>query len=143
MANAHIQLLRSSDYARAFALTPADHFVIWNGQPYTGKSASIVMRVLDLVDAPWIPVSLRVLVAQGGLDPQGAMDPSQVRNAIRRHQGANGAAYFLVRRAAEGDYVAVTDIPCPSGSHSVIRSGEVVLSRSVASTARASWLRTS
>lgn len=131
MADATAQVLQDSDFPCAFALTPADQFVIWNGCSYDGQSASIVSRVLDLVEAPWTPVSLRVLVALGSRAPAGALDPSQVRNAIRRHQGASGAAYFLVRRTFDGDYVSVTDIPFPSARSSSIRSGEVVLSRSV------------
>jgi len=58
------------------------------------------------------------------------LDPDTVRKSIHTHQSARPAAYLLVRRTLEGDYLAVADVPWPAGQAGPIRAGDMVLDRS-------------
>ena len=114
----------------AIARIPFDHFVVWDGGRCAAQNGSLRSRALALVDEPWSPMSLRTLVQRAAriIDHAG-LDPDTVRDAVRMHQGARAAAYYLVRRTLCGDYLAVTDIPWPLGVRGPIRAGEVVMDR--------------
>lgn len=123
--------LPEPELADALARTPADHYVIWNGRPCPMQPGSIRSQALALVDTAWIPVPLRAVQRQAArLCGQSGLDPDTVRSAVRMHQSAGHASYFLVRRTLSGDYVAVTDVPYPSSGSRRLRAGELVLSRS-------------
>lgn len=117
--------------ADALARTPADHFLIWNGRFYAGRPGSIRTLALGLVAEAWEPLPLRVLVSRAArMWGKSGLDPDAVRDAVRLHQKASNASYFLVRRLRTGDYVAVVDVPFPSSGSRPLREGDVVLGRS-------------
>jgi hypothetical protein len=115
----------------ALARTPADLFVIWNGEDCPAQSGSIRSRALGLVEEIWEPLPLRILVTRAArLAGSSGLDPDTVRSAVRMHQSASHAAYFLVRRTLSGDYLAVVDVPYPSSGPLRLMAGDLVLSRS-------------
>lgn len=123
--------LPEAELTEAVARTPADHYVIWNGRPCPGQPGSIRSRALSLIDEIWQPVPLRILLQRAArLSGMSGLDPDAVRNAVRMHQNATYASYFLVRRTAAGDYLAVTDVPHPSSGSSRLNAGDLVLGRS-------------
>lgn len=94
------------------------------------KDGSITSRTLQLIAEIWEPVPLRILIQRAArISGLSGLDPDAVRNAVRRHQGAGQACYFLVARMARGDYVAVTDVPYPFAGSRSLRAGDVVLGR--------------
>jgi hypothetical protein len=114
----------------ALARAPSDHFVIWNGRPCPAQTGSIRSRALALVAEVWEPVPLRVLLTRAArLSGQAGLDPDTVRSAVRMHQGASHASYFLVRRTLSGDYLAVADVPCPSSGSRRLSAGDRILGR--------------
>jgi hypothetical protein len=122
-----IEDISDEQLASGIARTPLDDYVIWSGAPYKGKDASIRTQVLSLVNEPWAPVSVRKLVCDAArLSGRSGLAPDRVRGAIRLHQAADGAAYFLVRRTPNGDFVAVTDIPTPAVGRR-LSAGDMVL----------------
>lgn len=109
--------------------TPLDEYVIWIGTHYRGRRMSIRARVLSTIAQSWTPISVRMLVrAAARLAGDQGFSPDRVRAAIRMHQTAEGASYFLVRRTADGDFVAVTDVPMPAAGRP-LRAGDRVLGR--------------
>ncbi|CAN7461872.1 hypothetical protein LJR225_003128 [Phenylobacterium sp. LjRoot225] len=115
--------------ADALARMPADQHLIWNGRPCPGHPGSARALALRLINEIWEPVPLRILVSRAArLSGRSGLNPDTVRNAVRMHQSASYASYFLVRRTGLGDYVAVVDVPYPS-SGGRLREGEVVLGR--------------
>lgn len=133
MPRQRVTILKSMpDHALADALArmPIDQFVIWNGRPCPGQPGSIRSQSLQLVDEIWTPVSLRVLIQRAArLSGLYGLDPDAVRSAVRMHQASGSASYFLTRRTALGDYVAVADVPNPSGCEGRLCPGDVILSR--------------
>lgn len=134
MARYRVTALRDlpePELADALARAPADHYVIWNGRPCPMQPGSIRSLALTLVDTAWTPVPLRGLMRRAArLSGLSGLDPDTVRSAVRMHQSAGYASYFLVRRTLSGDYVAVTDVPYPSSGPRRLSAGELVLSRS-------------
>jgi len=129
MSSAMIEFISDEQLTAGLSRTPLDDYVIWSGSPYKGKDASIRTQVLSLVNEPWAPVSLRKLVRDAArLSGQCGLTPDRVRGAIRLHQAADGAAYYLVRRTPDGDFIAVTDIPMPAVGRR-LSLGDRVLSR--------------
>ena len=115
----------------ALARAPSDQYVIWNGHVCPSRPGSIRSCALSLVEEVWEPVPLRILLTRAArLSGLSGLNPDTVRSAIRMHQNANPAAYFLVRRTAAGDYLAVADVPFPSSGSPRLRVGDVVLARS-------------
>lgn len=115
----------------AVARIPADHYVIWNGHRCPAQPGSIRSLALGLVEDVWEPLPLRILVRRAArLSGTSGLDPDAVRNAVRMHQNARPAAYFLVRRSVSGDYLAVADVPYPSTGSRRLGAGDVVLGRS-------------
>jgi len=115
----------------ALARAPSDYFVIWNGRPCPAQSGSIRSQALALVAEVWEPVPLRVLMTRAArLSGLSGLDPDTVRSAVRMHQSASHASYFLVRRTLSGDYLAVADVPSPSSGHRRLNAGDRILSRS-------------
>jgi hypothetical protein len=124
-----IEYISDEQLASGMSRTPLDEYVIWSGAPYKGKGASIRTQVLSLVNEPWAPVAVRKLVGDAArLSGQCGFTPDQVRGAIRLHQAAEGAAYFLVRRTPNGDFVAVANVPMPVVGRR-LSPGDMVLSR--------------
>lgn len=114
----------------ALVRAPADQYVIWNGRPCPLQPGSSRSQVLGLIETPWDPVSLRVLLRRAArAEGRAGLHPDTARNALRMHQGASRASYFLVRRTLSGDYVAVADVPFPSCGSGPLRTGDVVLTR--------------
>jgi hypothetical protein len=129
MPSAMIEHISEEQLASGLSRTPMDDHVVWCGAAYKGKDASIRTQVLSLVSEPWAPVSLRKLVRDAArLSGQCGLSPDRVRGAVRLHQGADGAAYLLVRRTPNGDFVAVTEIPTPAVGRPLC-PGDMVLSR--------------
>lgn len=127
---APLKHLSDRELAGALARTPADHYVIWNGQPCPAHAGSIRSQALGLVEDVWTPTPLRALVRRAArLCGMQGLDPDTVRNAVRLHQRANHVAYFLVRRTPSGDYLAVTDVTYPSSGSRRLKEGDVILSR--------------
>lgn len=128
----HRELERLSEAAvtEAIARTPIDHYVIWDGSACAAQRGSLRSRALSLIDEPWAPVPLRVLIQRAArLSETGGLDPDTVRSAVRLHQTARPAVYLLVRRTVSGDYLAVTDIPWPGPCPRPLRAGDLVLDR--------------
>jgi hypothetical protein len=116
---------------QALARTPADHYVVWTGSPCPAQTGSIRSLSLGLVAEIWEPVPLRILVRRAArLSGTSGLDPDTVRSAVRMHQSASHAAYFLVRRCPSGDYVALVDVPYPASGRRRLQAGDVVLARS-------------
>ncbi|CAN7196051.1 hypothetical protein LJR225_000610 [Phenylobacterium sp. LjRoot225] len=114
----------------ALARAPSDHFIIWNGRPCPAQSGSIRSQALALVAEVWEPVPLRVLLTRAArLSGLSGLDPDTVRSAVRMHQSASQASYFLVRRTLSGDYLAVADVPCPSSGARRLSAGDRILGR--------------
>lgn len=114
----------------ALARAPIDQYVIWNGRSCPSRTGSIRSRALGLVDEIWQAVPLRTLLTRAArLNGVSGLDPDTVRSAVRMHQSAAQASYFLVRRTPSGDFVAVADIPCPSSGTRPLLAGDMVLSR--------------
>jgi hypothetical protein len=114
----------------ALARTPSDLYVLWNGEVCPAQPGSIRSRALGLVTEVWEPLPLRTLLTRAArLSGSSGLDPDTVRSAVRMHQAASHAAYFLVRRTLAGDYLAVTDVPYPSTGRRRLQAGDVVLSR--------------
>jgi hypothetical protein len=112
----------------AVARAPSDHFVIWNGRPCPARSGSIRSQALALVAEVWEPIPLRVLLTRAArLSGQSGLDPDTVRSAVRMHQSASHASYFLVRRTLAGDYLAVADVACPSSGARRLNAGDRIL----------------
>ena len=125
-----LKVLPDEQFRDALARAPLDHYVIWNGQHCPGRAGSIRSRALGLIDEVWRPVPLRTLLMRAAqLSACAGLDPDTVRNAVRMHQTAGHACYFLVRRNASGDYAAVADVPSPSTGRR-LRAGDIVLSGS-------------
>jgi len=115
----------------ALARTPADYYVIWNGFTCPSRAGSVRARALRLIEEIWEPVPLRVLLTRAArLSGLSGLDPDAVRSAIRMHQSAIPAAYFLARRTASGDYLAVTDVPYPALRSQRLRAGDLIVGRS-------------
>lgn len=126
-----LKLLSDAALTEALARAPSDQFVIWNGRPCPAQSGSIRSQALALVAEVWEPVPLRVLLMRAArLSGLSGLDPDTVRSAVRMHQSAGQASYFLVRRTLSGDYLAVADVPCPSSGSRRLNAGDLVLSRS-------------
>lgn len=122
--------LPDTELTEALARIPADHYVVWNGRTYPARPGSIRSLALSLIAEVWEPVPLRVLVKRAArLSGASGLDPDTVRSAVRLHQDAGSASYFLVRRTLSGDYLCVTDVPSPSSSSRRLRAGDLVLSR--------------
>ncbi|MFC3070583.1 hypothetical protein [Phenylobacterium soli] len=114
----------------AIARIPFDHFVIWDGSRCAAQAGSLRSRALGLVEEPWTPIQLRTLVQRAARLCEGAgLDPDTVREAVRMHQSARAAAYYLVRKTLAGEYLAVTDIPWPVGARGPIRAGSAIMDR--------------
>jgi hypothetical protein len=128
---AELKHLSDDALTEALARAPADHFVIWNGRVGRTQAGSIRSRALSLIAEVWEPVPLRVLLTRAArLAGASGLDPDTVRSAVRMHQGATQAAYFLVRRTLSGDYLAVVDVPYPSSGSQRLKAGDLILSRS-------------
>ena len=113
----------------AIGRAPLDQYVVWDGSQSRLKPNSICSRALACIQEVWTPVSLRVLMQRAAyLAGELGLDPERVRKAVRQHQSARPTAYLLVRRAATGDYLAVTDVPWPSRA-AALRAGDLVLDR--------------
>lgn len=122
--------LSDATLTEALARTPSDHFIIWNGRPCPARSGSIRSRALALVAEVWEPVPLRVLLMRAArLSGLSGLDPDTVRSAMRMHQSASQASYFLVRRTLSGDFLAIADVPYPSSGSHRLKAGDLVLSR--------------
>jgi len=133
MSRAVVVLKSISDreLTEALARTPVNYHVIWNGRQPSVHSGSITAQSLQLIREIWEPISLRILLQRAArISGYSGFDPDAVREAVRRHQGAARACYFLVARLAQGDYVAVTDVPYPSSGARRLRAGDVVLGSS-------------
>lgn len=114
----------------AMARTPLDHFVIWDGSSCGAQPNSLRSRALACVTEIWSPLSMRALLQRAACSSgELGLDPDTVRSAVRMHQSARPAAYLLVRRTLNGDYVAVTDVPWPSTTAAPLRAGDLVLDR--------------
>jgi len=123
-----LELLSDTAVTEAIARIPFDHFVIWDGSRCGAQAGSLRSRALALVEEPWTPIQLRTLVQRAARLAGGAgLDPDTVREAVRMHQTARAAAYYLVRKTLAGDYVAVTDIPWPMGACGPIRAGAAIM----------------
>lgn len=128
---APLEHLSDHDLTEALARTPADQYVIWNGRTCAMRAGSIPARTLSFVDRAWVPVPLRVLVTRAArLSGTQGLHPDSVRKAVRMHQSSGQVSYFLVRRTASGDYVAVADVASPSSERGRLNAGDVVLGRS-------------
>lgn len=115
----------------ALARAPSDLYVIWNGDDCPAQPGSIRSRALGLVEEIWEPLPLRILLMRAArLSGSSGLDPDTVRSAVRMHQSASHAAYFLVRRTLSGDYLAVADVPYPSSGSLRLKAGDLVLGRS-------------
>ncbi|MDP3173570.1 MAG: hypothetical protein Q8M88_03955 [Phenylobacterium sp.] len=125
------EILSEARVNEAVYRTPADHYVIWDGNPCPARTGSLRSRALALVEEPWTPVQVRDLLRRAAAIEDGAgLDPDMVRNALRLHQTAHPAVYLLTRRICTGDYVALTDIPWPYGcKNQPLRAGAVVMDR--------------
>lgn len=134
MARQHRATLKSindRELTEALARAPANQHVIWNGHESSMQDGSITARTLHLIDVTWEPIPLRILMQRAArIAGSTGLHPDAVRDAVRRHQGAGRACYFLVAKLASGDYVAVTDVPYPSSRPRSLRAGDVVLGRS-------------
>lgn len=125
-----LELLSEAGVTEAIARIPFDHFVIWDGSLCGAQSGSLRSRSLALVEEPWVPLQLRALILRAARLAEGAgLDPDTVREAVRMHQSARAAAYYLTRKTLAGDYVAVTDIPWPVGAQGPIRAGQTIMDR--------------
>jgi hypothetical protein len=126
-----LKQLSDAVLTEALARAPADYFVIWNGRPCPAHAGSIRSQALALVAEVWEPVPLRVLLRRAArLSGLSGLDPDTVRSAVRMHQSASQASYFLVRRTLSGDYLAVADVPSPSSGSRRLSAGDRILSRS-------------
>jgi hypothetical protein len=109
MAQAHAEALKhlpDEALTEALARTPADYYVIWNGFNCPSRAGSVRARALRLIEEIWEPVPLRILLTRAArLSGLSGLDPDAVRSAIRMHQSAIPAAYFLARRTLSGDYL--------------------------------------
>jgi hypothetical protein len=115
--------------AAAIVRTPLDHYVVWTGDPRGRQRGSLRERALSCITEVGVPVSLRTLMHRAAqIDCGAGLHPKSVRCAVRMHQAASPAVYLLVRRTPLKDYVAVCDIPFPSGL-APISAGEVVIGR--------------
>lgn len=125
-----LELLSETAVTEAIARIPFDHFVIWDGSRCAAQAGSLRSRALALVEEPWVPLQLRSLVLRAARLTDGCgLDPDTVREAVRMHQTARAAAYYLARKTLAGDYLAVTDIPWPVGACGPIRAGQPLLDR--------------
>lgn len=112
----------------ALARVPIEHHVVWTGHACGGHPSSLRARALSCVDQVGVPLPLRTLIRRAAtLDASGGLDPDAVRSAVRTHQGAQPATYFLVARTPADEFVAVTDIPRPAGMNRRISAGEVLV----------------
>jgi len=122
--------LTDATLTEALARAPSDQFVIWNGRPCAAQPGSIRSQALALVAEVWEPVPLRVLLMRAArLAGESGLDPDTVRSAVRMHQSASCASYFLVRRTTSGDYLAVADVPSPSSGSRRLNAGDLILGR--------------
>jgi hypothetical protein len=118
-------------FAEALARAPLDQYVLWTGSPPTTRGASTVAHAVSCLREVWAPVGLRTLlqrasrIAGGGHGAQ----PDAVRNAVRQHQFAHGSVMLLLRKRADGEYVAVTDIPFAADLKGPVRAGDVLVDR--------------
>lgn len=124
-------LIPEHELTEAVARTPLDQYVIWDGRPRTGRPNSILTHAQPCIEEVWSPVPLRILLRRaarlsGGL----GLPPEGVRKAIWAHQSAKPTSYFLVRATAQGDYVAVTDVPRPSFRSAPLKAGDFILESS-------------
>lgn len=125
-----VETLSPAAFAAGLARTPMDQYVIWDGARYAERPGSLCSRTLRLVTEVWTPVALRDLILRAAaLDGGQGFSPDAVRAAVRQHQSIRGAAYFLVRRTREGEFVAVSDIPWPTSGGGPIRCGQSVTPR--------------
>jgi hypothetical protein len=112
------------------ARTPWTQFLVWTGHMPGGRASSMCSRGLGVVTRVAEPVRLRQVLQQAAtLDDGRGYPPEAVRLAARAHQRAKPAVYLLVEQAPSGEFVAVTDIPYPSGARRSIRQGDVVMTR--------------
>jgi hypothetical protein len=116
------ELISQEDFENAIARAPMDEYVIWTGARFHGRPGSIPGRMFSLVTEAWGPVPLRILLRRAA---RLAITPDRARNAVRAHQSARGASYFLVRRTSMGEFVLVTDIPFAAGG-ARLAAGSVV-----------------
>lgn len=134
MAQARAEALKhlpDEALTEALARTPADYYVIWNGFKCPSRAGSVRARALRLIEEIWEPVPLRILLTRAArLSGLSGLDPDAVRSAIRMHQSAIPAAYFLARRTMSGDYLAVTDVPYPALRSQRLRAGDLIVGRS-------------
>jgi hypothetical protein len=123
-----VRLQPDQDHAltEALARTPADYFVIWDGRPYRSRPGSASDRIFKLICEIWTPVALRTLILQAARAAEAMPSPDRIREAVRVHQAAKPACYYLVRRDRLGAYVAVTDIAWPASGER-IRPGQIIL----------------
>ena len=125
-----LELLSDAAITEAIARTPLDHYILWDGSTCGAQQGSLRSRALAMVEEVLTPIPLRTLIQRAArITDCDGLDPAQVRSAVRLHQAARPAAYLLVRKTLNGDYLAVTDIPWPAASQRPIREGQVVLSR--------------
>lgn len=128
MKHRGLEPIGAARLTEALARTPKEHYVVWTGHPCAGQAGSLRARALGCISEVAAPVPLRtVLQRAANLGVEGGLDPDSVRNAIRMHQLARPAVCLLVERLASGDYVAVTDVPTPSGMRSRLAAGEIVI----------------
>jgi len=125
-----LKSISDRELTEALARTPVNYHVIWSGRQPSVHNGSITARSIQLIREIWEPIPLRILLQRAArISGYSGFDPDAVREAVRRHQGAARACYFLAARLAHGDYVAVTDVPYPS-SGARLRAGDVVLGSS-------------
>ena len=133
MSRAVVALKAISDreLTEALARTPVNYHVIWNGREPSVRNGSVTAQFIRLIREIWEPIPLRILLQRAArISGDTGFDPDAVRDAVRRHQGAARASYLLAARLAQGDYVAVTDVPYPSSGVRRLRAGDVVLGSS-------------
>lgn len=122
-----LETISDTALVAALARTPLDQYVIWNGVPFRSEPGSIPDRVFKLIPEAWEPAPLRtILTLAARLSGAEGLKPERVRSAFRVHQSSGSTCYFLVRRDMSGDYLAVTDVPCPSSGRRMAM-GDVVL----------------
>jgi hypothetical protein len=126
-ATASFEPIPDADLTASLARAPLDQYVVWNGVPFRSEADSIPDRVFKLINEAWEPMSLRTILAKAArLSGVQGLKPERVRNALRIHQSSSSACYLLVRRELSGDYLAVTDVPCPSHAGR-ISMGDIVV----------------
>jgi hypothetical protein len=110
----------------AIARTPLDQYLIWTGSRPVTRGRSLRACALACVQEVGVPVPLR-LVVQRAVRMRSDLHPDAVREAMRQHQSANDAVVLLLRKRADGAFVAVTDIRNAVDLGRRVNAGEVVV----------------